>query len=232
MTSTHASPEAAAWAAHGKQARIVWPDASERPEPAPACDHRCTCGHDQQDHSARYCGRCADPCNSSGHYPDDCDARTTADNPAASNNETPAICELPHLTIDEEDDCQRRRVTGGDTELQQARETNRRLNLRCQETESALATIKRSVGEWELTERSTYVPLRTIAAIGKSVGRDITNARWLLHYQRVETAEAAITRIRQLADRWENALTPDRRYAEALRAALDGPADTTPPATP
>jgi hypothetical protein len=118
-----------------------------------------------------------------------------------------------------------------DTELQQARETNRRLNLRCQEAESALATIKRSVGEWEISERGTYVPLRTIAAIGKAVGRDITNARWLLHYQRVETAEAAITRIRQLADRWENALAPDRRYAEALRAALDGPADTTPPAT-
>jgi hypothetical protein len=157
--------------------------------------------------------------------------RTTADNPAASNNVAPAICELPHQTIDEEDDCQRRRVAAGDTELQQARETNRRLNLRCQQAESALATIKRSVGEWEISERGTYVPLRTIAAIGKAVGRDITNARWLLHYQRVETAEAAITRIRQLADRWENALAPDRRYAEALRAALDGPADTTPPAT-
>jgi hypothetical protein len=37
-------------------------------------------------------------------------------------------------------------------------------------------------------------------------------------------------RIRQLADRWGNALAPDRRYAEALLAALDGPADTSTPA--
>jgi hypothetical protein len=42
-----------------------------------------------------------------------------------------------------------------------------------------------------------------------------------------DTAEAAIRRVRSLATRWENALAPDRRYAEAIRAALDGPADTT-----
>jgi len=41
---------------------------------------------------------------------------------------------------------------------------------------------------------------------------------------------AAIARVRDVADRWENALAPDRRYAEALLAALDGPADTTPEA--
>jgi hypothetical protein len=64
----------------------VWPDASERPEPAPACTHRCSCGHDQQDHSTSgYCNACEDHCDDNdGHYPDDCDARTTPDNPAGT----------------------------------------------------------------------------------------------------------------------------------------------------
>lgn len=44
-------------------------------------------------------------------------ARTTADNPAASNNEAPDICELPHQTIGEEDDCHQRRGAGSDDGL-------------------------------------------------------------------------------------------------------------------
>lgn len=39
--------------------------------------------------------------------------------------------------------------------------------------------------------------------------------------QRAEQAEAALERVRALADRWDNALAPDQRYARALRAALD-----------
>lgn len=42
--------------------------------------------------------------------------------------------------------------------------------------------------------------------------------------QRADQAEAAIARVRALADRWDNALAPDRTYARALRAALDEPA--------
>jgi hypothetical protein len=260
---------------------------------APACGEECAEGH-------TYAGRCAQARHrftAAPHDPEDeraateravqkaaaskqteawLAARTTPDNPAASNNETDQqmreqyaaalweaaehniiaewICCEPldpshelcaqgyaamrmirALIIDDPEAYKPAPLADAvmavrDTELQQARETNQRLNLRCQEAESALATIKRSVGEWEVSERGAYVPLRTLTAIGKAVGRDITNARWLLHYQRVETAEAAITRIRQLADRWGNALAPDRRYAEALHAALDGPADTTPPA--
>jgi len=44
--------------------------------------------------------------------------------------------------------------------------------------------------------------------------------RWLLRCSHRE----AIDRVRALADQWENALAPDRAYARALRAALDGPA--------
>jgi hypothetical protein len=104
-------------------------------------------------------------------------ARTTPDNPAASNNEAPAICELPHQTIAEEDDCERRRA----------------------------------------------VPMRAHIALAEQAGKD----------------QAAIARIIDLAEQWTAAGPPplgtpmarwwDRRLAE-LHAALDGPADTTPPA--
>lgn len=228
------------------------------------------------------------------------------DIPPADGAPAPAICELPHQTIAEEDDCERRRVAASDdglrgryaaaireatcdgncgaseeectrrriqpaahhfgklaevsgtpeqfadavmavrdTELRQARETNRRLNLRCQEAESALATIKRAVGEWEVSERGTYVPLRTIAAIGKAVGRDIDDSRYELHYQRVEAAEATLAAIRAAlaglkadAERYRESgsdalLNTAAGYSGAvarIEAALDGPADTTPEA--
>jgi hypothetical protein len=82
--------------------------------------------------------------------------------------------------------------------LGQARETNRRLNLRAQALESELATYRRAVAQWETSDRGTYVPLRTIAAIAKAAGRDIETPSWLLHYQRVEQAEAAIARVRMV----------------------------------
>lgn len=41
--------------------------------------------------------------------------------------------------------------------------------------------------------------------------------------ERAEQAEAAIERVRDLATRWDNALAPDKRYARAVRDALDQP---------
>jgi hypothetical protein len=41
--------------------------------------------------------------------------------------------------------------------------------------------------------------------------------------ERAEQAESAMERVRTLADRWDNALAPDQRYARTLRAALDQP---------
>ncbi|MGJ5831389.1 hypothetical protein [Streptomyces ossamyceticus] len=40
-----------------------------------------------------------------------------------------------------------------------------------------------------------------------------------------------LDRVRALADRWENALAPDRAYARALRTALDGPGPAATQAT-
>ncbi|MGW2048617.1 hypothetical protein ACWCPF_26050 [Streptomyces sp. NPDC001858] len=79
------------------------------------------------------------------------------------------------------------------TELAEARATNQRLNYRAQQSESELAAYRRAVRQWEITDNSTYVPLRSIAAIAKAAGIDVPE-RWELHYQRVERAEAEIQR--------------------------------------
>lgn len=122
--------------------------------------------------------------------------------------------------------------------LGEARETNRRLNYRAQELESELAAYRRAVAQWEISERRTYVPLRTLAMIAKAAGRDIENPQWLLHYQRVEQAEAAIERVRSVVEseavRGRSALDFRGLIASALmadgatadRAAESAPADT------
>ncbi|MFI8191419.1 hypothetical protein ACIF8T_21790 [Streptomyces sp. NPDC085946] len=76
-------------------------------------------------------------------------------------------------------------------ELEAARATNRRLNRRAQALEAELAAYRRAVADWEITDRSTYVPLRSLAAIARAAGLDVP-ASWELHYERVERAEAAL----------------------------------------
>jgi hypothetical protein len=75
--------------------------------------------------------------------------------------------------------------------LGRARETNRRLNYRAQDLESELAAYRRAVAQWEISERGTYVPLRSLAVIAKAAGQPAPE-RWELHYERVERAEAAL----------------------------------------
>jgi hypothetical protein len=119
---------------------------------------------------------------------------------------------------------------GHEAALGQARATNRRLNLRAQGLESELAAYRRAVGQWEVSKRGTYVPLRTIAAIAKAAGRDIETPQWLLHYQRVEQAEAAIERVRRLHDSLEQEtdlsepddLITKGSAARRIATALDG----------
>jgi hypothetical protein len=107
--------------------------------------------------------------------------------------------------------------------LQEARATNRRLNLRAQGLESELATYRRAVSQWEVSKRGTYVPLRTIAAIAKAAGRDIETPQWLLHYQRVEQAEAAIERAERLALAFE--VSGNEFIGARIRKALTGITD-------
>lgn len=111
---------------------------------------------------------------------------------------------------------------GHEAALGQARETNRRLNLRAQGMESELATYRRAVSQWEISKRGTYVPLRTIAAIAKAAGRNIETPQWLLHYQRVEQAEAAIGRVRDAVAFAERVVaTSGPGPASAVQAVID-----------
>jgi hypothetical protein len=76
--------------------------------------------------------------------------------------------------------------------LAEARATNQRLNREKQRLESELATYRRAVADWTISDRGTYVPLRSLAAIAKAAGLEVPE-RWELHYERVERAEAALT---------------------------------------
>ncbi|MDX2749606.1 phage tail tape measure protein [Streptomyces scabiei] len=97
-----------------------------------------------------------------------------------------------------------RRSELGGAALTEARATGQRLNRRAQVAESGLATVRRAVAQWEIDERGTYVPLRTIAAIAKAVGRDVEDPRWILHHQRVEQAETALAEAQQVISMQKN----------------------------
>jgi hypothetical protein len=105
--------------------------------------------------------------------------------------------------------------------LTEARATNRRLNLRAQKLESELAAYRRAVADWKISDSSTYVPLRSIAAIAKAAGVDVPE-RWTLHYERVEQAEAAIERVREVMAFAERVVaTSGPGPASAVKAVID-----------
>ncbi|MEU5596628.1 hypothetical protein [Streptomyces sp. NPDC020298] len=92
---------------------------------------------------------------------------------------------------------QQQDVTEAAAELTMARATNQRLNRRAQALESELAAYRRAVGQWEVSERGTYIPHSSLRVIGKACGVDILGSvRHLKHFERVEQAEAAIERAR------------------------------------
>lgn len=161
--------------------------------------------------------------------------RTAPDNPAASNNGElrdqmcEAIIELQQANL---------RAGGGglvapgyiadavlavrDAELQQLRadmeryeenvigelnETNTALARRAETAEAKLAAVR---------ERRQGVPMRAHIALAEQAGKD----------------QAALARVRNLADIWlrEGTDTATRTAGRYVLAALDGPADTTPPA--
>ncbi|QTD97013.1 hypothetical protein [Streptomyces cyanogenus] len=78
--------------------------------------------------------------------------------------------------------------------LATARATNQRLNRRAQKLESELAAYRRAVADWEISDRGTYVPLRTLATIAKAAGIDVP-AKWELHHERIERLEAELRRL-------------------------------------
>lgn len=91
-------------------------------------------------------------------------------------------------------------TTDQTADLETARATNQRLNREKQQLESELAAYRRAVGQWEVSERGTYIPHSSLRAIGLASGKDILGSvRHLKHFERVEQAEAEVERLR--ADR-------------------------------
>lgn len=102
-------------------------------------------------------------------------------------------------------------------DLETARATNQRLNREKQRLESELAAYRRAVSQWEISERGTYVPLRSLAGIAKAAGIDVP-ARWQLHYERVERAEAERDSLGREADRLRKDWVGMRDRAERAEA--------------
>jgi hypothetical protein len=82
-----------------------------------------------------------------------------------------------------------------------------------------LADYDRRVEELEATAEQHARNTLTVAR-----ERESYRKAWKDEQKRRARAEAALARVRALADRWDNALAPDRTYARALHAALDEPA--------
>jgi hypothetical protein len=123
------------------------------------------------------------------------------------------------------------RAKRAEAQRDQDRATAQSLNLRAQRAESRLAVIERAVDEWKVSDRGTYVPLRTIAAIARVMGVEVDEERLVLHYGRVAELEAALERVRAFAEDMRTWCSPHgiaADYADRLEAVLDGPAAEQP----
>lgn len=117
---------------------------------------------------------------------------------------------------------QKQRADRAETERDTARATVQRLNRRAQQAEAENAAYRRAVAHWDVSERGTYIPHASLAAIGRAAGTEVLGSvRHLRHFERVEQAEAVIERVRALAECWR--YTDDRKGGplRELRAALD-----------
>lgn len=116
-----------------------------------------------------------------------------------------------------------------DAALNELYATIRRLNYRAQNAESKLAAYTRAVATWNVNERGTYIPHASLAAIARAAGTDILGSvRHLRYFARVEQAEAAIDRVRAIANQIALDSPWGRTTADRIRAALDNPKESAP----
>jgi hypothetical protein len=116
-------------------------------------------------------------------------------------------------------------------QLAEARATNQRLNYRAQQLEAELATYRRAVRQWEVSERGTYIPHSSLRAIGTCGVDALGTVRHLKHFDRVEQAEAAIERVHAVllyaeqvaATSGPGPASAVQAVAERLAAAIAGP---------
>ncbi|MEU6057965.1 hypothetical protein [Streptomyces sp. NPDC047097] len=96
-----------------------------------------------------------------------------------------------------------RRADAAEDERDRARETARRLNRRAQTAEAETGIYRRAVAQWDVSDRGTYIPHDSLRAIGRAAGTDILGSvRHLRHFERVEQAEAALSRIESLHEQY------------------------------
>ncbi len=132
--------------------------------------------------------------------------------------------ELAHLNTPEAR--ARRRHIGALLDVVNERnETIRRLNHRAQDAESALAAVAKAVGEWEIDEDKSYVPLGSLRKIAAAVGLGIKNRRWELHYHQMRRLQRRVAQLESNVpsgqdgspedyDAWlRDLITDDRRLA-------------------
>ena len=82
-----------------------------------------------------------------------------------------------------------------------AMETNQRLNYRVQELEKELATFRRAVKNWEISEDRAYIPMHTINSILKACGEKVPE-RLVFHGERMRHMEMAIAFVEKQAAEW------------------------------
>lgn len=82
-----------------------------------------------------------------------------------------------------------------------ALETNRRLNYRNQELEKELATFRRAVRGWQISEKHAYIPMSTINDILKACGKEVPE-RLVFHGERMRHMEMAMAFVKNQASRW------------------------------
>lgn len=117
---------------------------------------------------------------------------------------------------------------GHEHQIGTLRETNRRLNYRCQNAEHVAAVFKRAVDDWEWNDKGTYVPLRSLHAIAKAVGLKFDGDKLEHHIKRVERLQE---QVKQLTALCQTGVTAGAIGVNGLRAALGMPEASEPEPT-
>lgn len=81
------------------------------------------------------------------------------------------------------------------SELAEARATIRRLNHRAQATEARLNIIERAVKDWKIEEDSVFLPLPSLVAIARIIGKNMEPGKLVSYHEKIEKLQSEIDRL-------------------------------------